>query len=402
MATVFIPAHRPAAETVARRNDATVAYDGRWVGMRTTSIIGCAVLLLSSACSGGDPTPPSNNDHPIPPPAHDDAGAVGDAKAPDANKDADAAPTCDLPGTGTPTKLYSAMFQDMPSNLQAYNGILYWASTDENDNSGAVNAYVLSQNRYFSMYSAMSLRSLNVDAYGVYFTDFAAITMNHYDLNGGNFTALSTVSGNYPLLRTDGGYEFFAGTAADHSDNELYLTDSSGQWDLNHGLKGPFTEFVAADDSNAYFLTFAEPTNASKEIDLYRADRKLDLTSEVGIVGFQDVEPTGFAIDSTTVYVAAKGTDASLGKIPKTGSWTDWTDLVVEGGLENLAVGTTYVYFTDAGGRLRRVAKDGSKPAEVVFTPCGRVETVTTVGDTAYFIQSLEDSKNDIVVWSVK
>jgi len=46
--------------------------------------------------------------------------------------------------------------------------------------------------------------------------------------------------------------------------------------------------------------------------------------------------------------------------------------------------------------------KDGSKPAELVFTPCGRVETVTTVGDTAYFIQSLEDSKDSVVVWSVK
>jgi hypothetical protein len=366
--------------------------------MRTTSAIVSALFLLLPACSGGDPTP--SNDNPIPVPTPKDGGTVGDAKAPDASKDADAAPTCDLPGAGTLTKLSATKSQHYPDKLQAYNGILYWATADAYDTSNGdsqVSAYVLAQDRYFSIYSGFTPASLNVNAYGVYFTDF---NLQHYDLNGGNGKSYSTISGYYPVLRTDGGYEVSFGTATDHSDNELYWTDFDGQWDSVHGLVGPFTQFVAADDSNVYFLMFGEPTNGPKETDLYRADRKLDLNSAAGLSIFPDQEPTGFAIDSTSAYVATKGSTASLGVMPKTGG--NWTDLVVEAGIENLATTTTYVYFTDAGGRLRRVAKDGTKPAELVFSPCGRVETVTTVGDTAYFIQSLEDTKNSIVIWSVK
>jgi hypothetical protein len=366
--------------------------------MRTTAVIGCALFLLLSACSGGDPSAPSTSD-PVPAPIKD-AGVVGDAKASDSSKDADAAPTCDLSGAGTLTKVYSATSQHYPSKLQAYNGILYWATADAYDpskGSSQVNAYVLAQDRFFSIYSGFTPASLNVNAYGVYFTDF---NLQHYDLNGGNGKSYSTISGYYPVLRTDGGYEIAFGTATDHSDNTLYWTDFDGQWDAVHGLVGPLTEFVAADDSNAYFVTFSAPTNGPKETDVARADRKLDVSSIVAMGSAQNQEPTGFAIDSTSIYVATKGTGASLAVAPKTGG--NWTDLVVEGGLENLAPATSYLYFTDANGRLRRVAKDGSKASEVVFSPCGRVETVTTVGDTAYFIQSMEDAKNSMVIWSVK
>jgi hypothetical protein len=368
--------------------------------MRTTSLIGCAVLLLLSACSGGDPSTPASHDDAGPMPSAKDGGVQGDAKAPDASKAVDAAPACDVGGVGALAKVYTTDHQYEPRKLQAYNGVLYWATADEYDPSkgnSQVNAYVISQDRFFFIWSGFTPASLNVNAFGIYFTDF---NLQHYDLSGGNGTSYSTISGYYPVLRTDGGYEVAFGSAVDHSDNKLYWTDVAGQWDSVHGLVGPFTEFMAADDTNLYFVTFSEPTAGPKEMDVGRANRKLDMSSVVGLGMAEDQEPSGFAIDASSVFVATKGTGASLAVSPKAGG--SWTDLVLESGLENLVVGTTYVYFTDATGRLRRVMKDGSKPSEVVFTPCGRVTTVTMVGDTAYFIESTFVGTNGMLIWSVK
>lgn len=100
--------------------------------MRTNSLLGCSLLLLLAACAGGDPSTPSSNDAapPIPAPKGD-AGVAADANASDASK-TDATPTCvDVPGVGTLTKVSSTDRQYMPRKLQAYNGVLYWATADE-------------------------------------------------------------------------------------------------------------------------------------------------------------------------------------------------------------------------------------------------------------------------------
>ena len=370
--------------------------------MRSPIALATSALLLLAACSDA----PSDG-----PPAAQDPSATTDAgrkppvdagspspeagTAPDASK-----PSCDLSANATVINLASTDHQYAPHRLQAFNGVLYWTTFSASspvDGDGQVSAYVLAQKKFFSIYSNFDPSSLNVNARGVYFTDF---NLQHYSLAGGNGISLSTLSGYYPLLLADGGYEFSVGSATDKSDNKMYATDADGQWSGNmNALQGAFTQFVAADTTNAYFVLYSSPLSGPRRIDVARTNRALSYSSVEGLVSIENEEPTSFAIDESSFFIATKGTSGALTACHKDG--TSCKELVSESMLVNLTVTPTYVYFTDSGhNRVRRVRKDGSAAAEDVFRACGFIQTMTSVGDAVYFISSTNVGKNGITIWS--
>jgi hypothetical protein len=359
-----------------------------------------ATLALGAlaACSDGSDAvagpPPNDEPSPLPDggkPKPKDAGTEPDATPKEAGPAG-----CQPNALGTVTELATTDRQYGVSRLQAYGGVLYWQTSDSYtlDGSPQVNAYVIAQKRFFSIYGKPTW--LNVNARGVYFTDFQ---LRRYDLAGGSGTAFPTLSGYYPTLRTDGGYQYMVGTAADRSDFELWATDADGQT-TGGALQGPFTEYVAADASNVYFVTYSKPLSGPRVTNVARANRALALPSVQFLSEATDQEPTGFAIDDAAFYVATSGIGGSTARCPKTGNGA-CIDLSPAGGNANLTVTSSYLYFTNASGELFRAKKDASSAPELVFRACGRVVSVAAAGDVVYFIATTPTGKNGISIRSV-